>query len=785
MNMKNRLLALMLSLFSITSYGQVTEAINFQAQARGNDGKLMDNKTVKTRISILEISPSASPVYVETQTSLTDQIGLYNLLIGKGSAQTGGFQSIDWSIQPKYIRIELDIEDGSGFKLISTFQLATVPYAFYAKTAKQAENYTETDPLFNSSVAKGITQEDTTRWNSNFQYLWNNNANDLFYNAGRVGLGTSTPQSLLSLEVNTTGTSPERTMLLLDNKSTDDGSVAQVKITAGNSGGQTLLQHHSATYLAVPNTSDYGSIISTGAGFYLHAGGSGNLRFLTSGDGTQGYERMRITNDGKIGIGTLSPTNALTVNGIIESTAGGFKFSDGTIQTTASGWSSASNNIYTASRVNIGALDFPTDVPTALQIQGLGTAHSDLVQFSNINAERKWHLSLQNHTDLNFVQTGVSQDRLYLKDNGNIGMGTSLPLHKLDVRGASADDGAIIGIGNSTKDHSLYLFGGRQNDPNPFVAWNSGDPIRFATVDDTQFNGFTERMRINHNGRVGIDIVDPAEKLSVKGVVESTEGGFKFPDGTIQTTYSIPFNGDMGNQPITNLSDPINEKDAATKAYVDLLKTQIKALESILVLNGLTGLQDIDGNNYLVVKIGNQVWMAENLRTTKFSNGDVIPTTTPVNLNISNESSPIYQWVYNGSEELLLKNGRLYTWFTATDSRNVCPTGWHVATDNDWLTLGSSLGDLNVAGGKLKESGNMNWIGANVDATNSSGFTALPSGSRNLDNFDYLGSNTYFWTNGQYDSEIGYHWRLSTNNGELSQSTGHKYQGYSIRCLKD
>lgn len=655
MKMKNRLLVLMLFLYCTISNGQAPETINFQAQARGVDGKLMDNKTVKTRISILELSASASPIYVETQTSLTDQMGLYNLLIGNGPAQTGSFQSIDWSIQPKYIQVELDTDDGVGFKLISTFQLATVPYAFYANTAKQAESYNETDPDFSSSVAKGITQADTMRWNVSEPENWSTQASALYYNMGSVGIGTDAPRSLLDVVSN-------------------EGE-GRYSFNASNTNAQG----------------------QAGTAFWNSNGGWLKLALL----GDQVADGAALGQSGEATSQILS---------------------------------------------NFGAKDML-----------IGTLNDQSLFLGTNNLPR-----------------------LSILNNGKIGIGTTSPFQNLDIRADSPDTETKVAIGNSDHTNYIEFFGGRTSDPNPFVFWK-GNTLRFVSSE----NEFSEKMVITNAGQVGIGVPIPNSKLSVAGSIESTEGGFKFPDGTTQSTSSVSFSGDMGNQPITNLSDPINEKDAATKAYVDILKNQIKALESILVLNGLVGLQDIDGNNYLVVKVGNQVWMAENLRTTKFSNGDVIPTTTPANLNISNESSPIYQWAYNGSEELSMKNGRLYTWFTATDNRNVCPTGWRVATDNDWLTLGSSLGDLNVAGGKLKESGNTNWIGANVDATNSSGFTALPSGSRNLDNFDYLGSNTYFWTNGEYDSEIGYHWRLSTNNGELSQSTGHKYQGYSIRCLKD
>src|ERR1035438_8500630 len=90
---------------------------------------------------------------------------------------------------------------------------------------------------------------------------------------------------------------------------------------------------------------------------------------------------------------------------------------------------------------------------------------------------------------------------------------------------------------------------------------------------------------------------------------------------------------------------------------------------------------DVDGNVYKTVTIGNQVWMAADLKTTQYRNGDLIGTNSPATLDISSESTPKYQWAYAGDESNVATYGRLYTWFAATDSRNVCPVGWHVSTD--------------------------------------------------------------------------------------------------------
>ena len=118
---------------------------------------------------------------------------------------------------------------------------------------------------------------------------------------------------------------------------------------------------------------------------------------------------------------------------------------------------------------------------------------------------------------------------------------------------------------------------------------------------------------------------------------------------------------------------------------------------------------DIDGNVYNTVTIGTQVWMKENLKVTKYRNGDAIGITTPATLDIWGETSPRYQWAYDGNESNVATYGRLYTWYAVTDSRGVCPTGWHVPTDSEWTTLTDYLGGESVAGGKMKEAGTTHW----------------------------------------------------------------------------
>ena len=209
---------------------------------------------------------------------------------------------------------------------------------------------------------------------------------------------------------------------------------------------------------------------------------------------------------------------------------------------------------------------------------------------------------------------------------------------------------------------------------------------------------------------------------------------------------------------------------------------------------------DIDGNVYQTVSIGIQVWMTENLKTTKYRNGDLIGTTTPASLDISGESMSRYQWAYNGNESNVATYGRLYTWYAVTDSRNVCPKGWHVPSDADWTTLLDYLTDNGYgyggSGNQVAKSmaATLGWMtdgtagnaGNDLTSNNSSGFTALPSGDRFSDgSFFGIGSECYWWSATEYDSNDAWGYYMYNFYNGVFRNHGTKQFGISVRCLHD
>jgi uncharacterized protein (TIGR02145 family) len=195
---------------------------------------------------------------------------------------------------------------------------------------------------------------------------------------------------------------------------------------------------------------------------------------------------------------------------------------------------------------------------------------------------------------------------------------------------------------------------------------------------------------------------------------------------------------------------------------------------------------DGDGNIYGTVIIGSQVWLTENLKTTKYLNGDVIGTTAPAELDIYDEITPKYQWAYDGNEDNVSTYGRLYTWYAITDTRKVCPEGWHVPSDAEWLILENYLGGYIVAGGKLKETGTTHWTAPNDLATNETGFMALPNGWRNIDlkfvNFAKFGG---WWSSTENKTTDAFCKYVRYNSGAVTVESDSKKSGIAVRCLKD
>jgi len=200
---------------------------------------------------------------------------------------------------------------------------------------------------------------------------------------------------------------------------------------------------------------------------------------------------------------------------------------------------------------------------------------------------------------------------------------------------------------------------------------------------------------------------------------------------------------------------------------------------------------DIDSNKYATIKIGQQTWMAENLRTSRYANGDTIQNCTEALewINLTSGS-----WAhFNNNSSFNLLHGKLYNWYAVNDQRNICPTGWHVPSDEEWSLLLNFLGGSNSAGHKLKSRLNGAWAteyqgqtGVGHDPSNESGFSAIASGSRGTNGqfilMTYRGS---FWSTMEYNTTEAFYREIFWNGDGIGRYNDKKTDGYSCRCIKD
>jgi uncharacterized protein (TIGR02145 family) len=206
---------------------------------------------------------------------------------------------------------------------------------------------------------------------------------------------------------------------------------------------------------------------------------------------------------------------------------------------------------------------------------------------------------------------------------------------------------------------------------------------------------------------------------------------------------------------------------------------------------------DVEGITYNAIKIGTQILMAENLRTTHLKYGLPIPLAIGRNEWFS-RGTPAHCWYNNDSSSYYAKYGALYNWY-AVNTGNLCPTGWHVPSDEEWRTLIDNLGGISVAGGKMKETGTTSWIEKNEGASNKSGFTGLPGGYRWYDSgFEGLGVQGGWWSSTEIiESEYNRNsliWEkhyyggiiyLTNNSTACNIGASVQNTGRSVRCIKN
>lgn len=303
-----------------------------------------------------------------------------------------------------------------------------------------------------------------------------------------------------------------------------------------------------------------------------------------------------------------------------------------------------------------------------------------------------------------------------------------------------------------------------------------GDPAEISTVEVT---GITNNSAVSG----GTIISDGGCDITEKGVCWNKTG-----NPVIETDQKTS-NGEGSG----NFTSNITGLDPAATYHLRAYATNGCGTSYGEEVTFVTMVADADGNLYNTIKIGDQLWMTENLKTTKYNDNSEIPLVAD-NTEWSLLSTPGYSWP--GNNEALYKDlyGAYYNWFSV-ETGKLCPTGWRVPTDADYKALEISLGMTQVQadasdwrgtdqGNKLK---NTTGWDINGNGTNTSGFTALPAGVRYYGSGETLGLGllTYFWTSISDTESMAVYRRLDADNAAVFRKSTSKKAGKSVRCVKD
>lgn len=299
------------------------------------------------------------------------------------------------------------------------------------------------------------------------------------------------------------------------------------------------------------------------------------------------------------------------------------------------------------------------------------------------------------------------------------------------------------------------------------------------------------------------EIINDSEfSATGKGTVISDGGAFVTERGICWSTNQMPTINDKFTIEGTGIGDftsKLTELVQGTTYYARAYATNRKGTVYGDTFSFVAGtITDVDGNLYNMVTIGTQIWMKENLKTTKYRNGEQIPNIT-YDKEWSTLNTGAYCWFDNDATTNKATYGALYNWYAVSDSRKIAPTGWHVASDEEWKTLeifiGMTIEQANLVGwrgtdqgDKLKEAGASHWKNIISNATNSSGFTALPGNRRELNGvFSDLSPHVggWWWTTMEDNSVNAWYHQLFSSYSKVGRDPADKKFGFSVRCVKD
>ena len=439
--MRKILLVTVILLFiAANSFAQSPNAIPYQAVIRNSSGVLVANQSVKIRLSVRDSATTGTVVYRETHTATTTTLGMINLMVGQGTAGTGSFSGINWGNNNKFLQMEVDVTGGTSFIDMGTQQLMSVPYALYASNAKAADTALVAKSIF---PAANNADGDTAYWKVN--------ASGINYNAGKVGIGSSTPSAQLHVSDSS---------VLFTGPQSVPFSTTFTPPPASGSGGRMMWYPQKLAFRAGYAVSDYWDKDSIGVASF--ASGSGTL---ASGFASTAMGLLSVARGGystalgsSFALGDYSTSMGVGIASGFASTAMGYG-------SYASGGFSTAMGEFTKSKSYAGL------------VIGSYNDSTNAADASNFNAlNRIFQIG-------NGTADNVRSNAITVLQNGNTGLGTTNPITRLHVA-----DSSVLFTGPATVSSST-TYGPPASGAGTRMMWYpQKGAFRVGSVDGTQWN---------------------------------------------------------------------------------------------------------------------------------------------------------------------------------------------------------------------------------------------------------------------------------------------------------
>ena len=714
-------------------FSQSPQKLSYQAVIRNNSGQIVASKSVGMRISILKGSATGSVVYTETHTPTSTASGIVTLEIGGGTPVTGTFSAIDWSTGNYFVQTETDPEGGTTYTITGTSQLLSVPFSFMADKANKA------------TVAEKLT-------------------------------------------------SPVEKLQITGQTDNLEEALFEIK----NKGGQTVFAvFNEGVRIYVDNGSAKGSK----GGFAIGGFGSSKTPsqdlFVVNPDSIRAYINTDPESKGSKGgfaIGGFGSSKTIRQDLLVVHPDSIRLYIDSDVSAKGSkggfaigGFSNSKAGIQDLFIVNPDSIRAYINTDPATKGSKGGFAIGGFGSSKTINQDL-----LVVHPD---------SIRLYIDS---------------DVSAKGSKGGfAIGGFSNSKAGIQDFFI----VNPDSIRAYINTDPASKGSKGGFAIGGFGSSKSLNEEYlRVTRDstrvyLNDESSKGKKGGFAVGGFGNSKSTDkdylflNSDSTRFYVRQQGDQSSSFDIIGFDQSLQRKSLFQAGPDTVNIQgVLSVQNNLVVAGnvettgevqqIGSLTDISGNIYKTITIGNQEWMAENLRTTKYNDGSDIPVETD-NTAWSLLTTGAYS-EYNNSPVNAATYGRLYNWH-AVNTSMLCPQGWHVPTDTEFadfsmFLMNNGYGFEAMAGETAKSiSSKTNWAASDVppspgnrpDLNNATGFNGMPAGQRNPDGtFEGLTLKASWWTLNSSGSFEAMYNGLSYDQGMLMNSINMMVTGYSIRCIK-